>query len=81
MWTVSASAAAQSWLLPLQLLLLGVGLLLTLYVDWRIASSCVGRAARALGLMMPWASLAVALYAAGLWIISQPMQMRGMMMH
>ena len=81
MWTLSASAVAQSWLLPLQLLLLGVGLLLTLYVDWRIASSCVRRAVRALGLMMPWASLAVALYAAGLWIISQPMQMRGMMMH
>ena len=80
MWALSASAAPQTWLLPLQLLLLGVGLLLTLYVAWRIASSCMRRAARALVLMMPWASLAVALYVAGLWIISQPMQMRGMMM-
>lgn len=80
-WTPSAFTAPQDWLLPLQLLLLGVGLLLTLYVDWRIASSCVRRAARALGLMMPWMSLAVALYMAGLWIISQPMQMRGMMVH
>jgi cytochrome c oxidase assembly factor CtaG len=79
-WAPSASAPAQDWILPLQLVLLGTGLLLTLYVDWRIASSYVRRAGRALGLMMPWASLAIALYVAGVWIVSQPMQMRGMMM-
>ena len=79
-WVPPASTASHDWLLPLQLLLLGTGLLLTLYVDWRIASGCVRRAARAFGLMLPWASLAIALYVAGLWIISQPMQMRGMLM-
>ena len=81
MWALSASATPQNWLLSWQLLLLGVGLLLTLYVDWRIASNCVHRTTSALGLMMPWAGLAVALYVAGVCIISQPMQMRGMMMH
>ncbi len=80
-WAQPMSAASQDWLLPLQLLLLGTGLLLTLYVDWRIATRCVRRAPRALGLMMPWASVAIALYVAGLWIITQPMQMRGMLMH
>jgi hypothetical protein len=80
-WAQPMSAASQDWLLPLQLLLLGTGLLLTLYVDWRIATRCVRRATRALGLMMPWASVAIALYVAGLWIITQPMQMRGMLMH
>jgi cytochrome c oxidase assembly factor CtaG len=80
-WGLSAAGPAPEWLLPLQLLLLGMGLLLTLYVDWRVASSYVSRVSAAVGLMMPWASLAVTLYAAGLWIVSQPMQMRGMMMH
>jgi cytochrome c oxidase assembly factor CtaG len=80
-WTMAASGSVHAWLLPLQLLLLGMGLLLTLYVDWRIASSYVRRSARALGLMLPWASLAVALYVSGVWIVSQPMQMRGMLMH
>ena len=79
-WRLSA-AAAPDWLLPLQLLVLGVGLLVTLYVDWRIASSYMRRGSAAVGLLMPWASLAVTLYVAGLWIVSQPMQMRGMMMH
>ena len=78
-WTLSA-AAVPDWLVPLQLLVLGMGLLLSLYVDWRIASSYARRATAAVGLMLPWASLTVTLYAAGLWIVTQPMQMRGMIM-
>jgi hypothetical protein len=35
----------------------------------------------ALAVMSPWAVVAGALYSAGLWIIFQPMQMRGMAMH
>jgi hypothetical protein len=34
----------------------------------------------ALAVMSPWAVVAGALYSAGLWIIFQPMQMRGMAM-
>jgi hypothetical protein len=30
---------------------------------------------------LPWGVLATALYAAGVWIVFQPMQMRGMIMH
>jgi hypothetical protein len=32
------------------------------------------------GLVAPWAVLAMVLYAVGVWIVFQPMQMRGMMM-
>ncbi|MBV9267837.1 MAG: cytochrome c oxidase assembly protein [Acidobacteriaceae bacterium] len=57
---------------PMQLLLLDAGLLLTLYVCWRIAGASVQLAA-------PWSTLACGLYALGIWILFQPMQMRGMM--
>jgi hypothetical protein len=75
--------AAASWgimeVTPAQISLLDAGLLLTLYVGWRIAlqySEGVWAAGR---LLAPWAGLACALYVAGIWILFQPMQMRGMM--
>jgi cytochrome c oxidase assembly factor CtaG/ferredoxin len=67
------------WITAAQILLLGAGLLLTLYVGWRIALQAVARVRTALGLMGPWATLAIGLYCAGAWILFQPMQMRGMM--
>lgn len=70
--------AVASWAfydLPgLELLLLDLGLLLTLYVLWRIAHGTF----RA---FLPWGFLALLLYAAGVWIIFQPMEMRGTMLH
>jgi hypothetical protein len=64
----------------LQLLLLDLGLLFTLYVAWRLAGRFRLPFARTLGLLAPWTVLAVALYSIGVLIIFQPMQMRGMMM-
>jgi hypothetical protein len=52
---------------------------LTLYVGWRTAFSFTKQNRSAFGLLLPWAALAVALYAAGVWVVFQPMQMRGMM--
>jgi hypothetical protein len=66
------------WLTSLQILLLNGGLLLTLYVSWRVARRFSARAGRALSLFAPWAGLAVMLYAAGVWIVFQPMEMRGL---
>lgn len=62
----------------LQTLLLDTGLLLTLYLVWRIALVYAPRVRDALRLFAPWAGAATALYAAGIWIILQPMQMRGL---
>jgi cytochrome c oxidase assembly factor CtaG len=62
------------WWRPVEILLLDCGLLVTLYVQWR-------GAARKVLSFAPWALLAVGLYAAGLWILAQPMQMRGMVMN
>jgi len=80
-WSQPAVPLLLDWLPSLQLLFLGLGLLLTLYVAWRIALGYASRGASALGLFAPWAGLAVALYIAGIWIVFQPMQMRGMMVH
>ena len=79
-WSLSASMINFDWLPSAQLLTLGLGLLLTLYIGWRLASSFRLKFARTLGLAAPWAVLALILYAAGVWIIFQPMQMRGMLM-
>jgi hypothetical protein len=54
-----------------QILLLDAGLLLTLYVGWRIQDAVMK--------FIPWAVTACLLYCAGIWILFQPMEMRGMM--
>jgi hypothetical protein len=63
----------------LELLFLDLGLLLSLYLAWRIAGQV--NSSRRFGTFFPWGMLAAILYAAGVWIILQPMEMRGMMMH
>jgi ferredoxin len=78
-WASASAMGSVNWLTSIQLLLLGAGLLLTLYVCWRTALSFTKQTRSAFGLLMPWAALAVALYATGVWVVFQPMQMRGMM--
>jgi hypothetical protein len=70
-WTKSSP----EWLPGLELLALGAGLLLTLQIAWNSAHCTAHRM---------WTSgiLATGLYAVGVWIVFQPMQMRGtMLMH
>ena len=73
-------ASIPSWLPSVEFLFLDLGLLATLYTAWRVACRVAGGGRRALRVMSPWGILTGALYAAGLWIVFQPMQMRGMMM-
>jgi cytochrome c oxidase assembly factor CtaG len=58
-------------LLGLELALLDAGLLASLYAAWRSEGA---RRAR-----LPWAAAAAALWLCGVWILLQPMPMRGMM--
>jgi len=69
-----------AWLPALQILLLDAGLVLSVYAAWRTAHRHVPEMSRALRLMTPWAILAMTLYAASVWVLFQPMQMRGMVM-
>ena len=77
--TAIAIASNPAWLAPLQILLLDAGTLLALYIGWRIARQYAERTGRAALLLAPWGAICCALYAAGIWILFQPMQMRGML--
>jgi cytochrome c oxidase assembly factor CtaG len=77
-WTASSPLFAADVLLAGQLLLLDAGILLSLYVGWRIARNDTNRHQDSLRLLLPWATVVTALFAAGVWIVFQPMQMRGM---
>jgi hypothetical protein len=80
-WGASMPRLGADALLKLEVLLLDVGILLALYSGWRVAVSSTRSAGAALALLLPWALMAVALYASGVWVFLQPMQMRGMMIH
>ena len=85
-WMMERSLLSPASLTGLQLSLLDLGLLGALYLGWRLtASASLPMAARVGGRigwrvrsMLPWAVLACGMYAAGVWILLQPMQMRGM---
>jgi hypothetical protein len=62
----------------LQTVVLDAGLLLALYLMWRVALTYASRGRDALRLIAPWATISVGLYAFGIWIFLQPMQMRGL---
>ena len=80
-WSLSSAMPTFDWLPCVELLLLDLGFLFTLYIGWRVASRFRLSFTHTLRLNAPWASLALVLYSIGVWIIFQPMQMRGMMMH
>ena len=67
-----------SWLTPAQILFLNAGLIVSLYLGWRIAKQSAEKLRSAVALLSPWATVAIGLYVVGVWILFQPMQMRGM---
>ena len=77
-WELCLPGIASNALLAPELLLLDAGLLVTLWVGWRIASDTERKPIRALGLLGPWALLATALWLGGAWTFVQPMAMRGL---
>jgi cytochrome c oxidase assembly factor CtaG len=74
------TAFVPDWLPSMELIFLDAGLLMTLYAAWRVACRLVNDARSSLPVLLPWALLAIGLYLAAVWIVFQPMQMRGMMM-
>jgi hypothetical protein len=65
------------WLPRLEIMFLDVGLLLSLYSAYRVALSRSDRKSQAFRMLAPWALLIGLLFATGVWIVLQPMQMRG----
>lgn len=86
LWECGCCAAAPPWLLRAEILALDVGLLATLYLGYRLAQELAGgqgartSVARTLSVLLPWGVIALGLFAAGIWILFQPMEMRGTML-
>jgi len=86
-WVCSCCRPAPDWLLKAELLMLDVGLLTSVYAVWRVSRALVvlpnnsNKAAQwqILKTAAPWILLLVALFALGVWILLQPMQIRGML--
>jgi len=78
-WTLGP-ILPDSWLLPLELFFLELGLLVSLVVAHRIGQRESGPGLRAVRAALPWGVLAVALSVAGVWLLLQPMEMRGTIM-
>jgi cytochrome c oxidase assembly factor CtaG len=75
---VAVAPLGADWLIDAQLLSLGLGLVVSLAVLWRIAQEIAPAPGRALGLILPWSLLALALWSLGLLTFLSPMEMRGM---
>ncbi len=76
---IACNCCAQpaDWLMRAEIIALDIGLLLSLYALDRIAAQRHGEFRRRLGAIGPWAGLMVGLFVAGIWILFQPMEMRG----
>lgn len=76
-WQCSCCSSVAPWITQLQVLMLDVGLLASLYAGFRIAeanTTSVGAAVRAFA---PWGMIILLLFMFGVWIVFQPMEMRG----
>lgn len=60
---------------PIEIGFLGLGLLGSLLVGWRISAGFAPRAAGRV--FAPWAGVALLLFGSACWILTQPMDMRG----
>jgi hypothetical protein len=76
-WLAGCCRSVGGWLPRLEILCLDLGLLLSLYTGYRLALTETPRWSQALKVLLPWAVLMLLLFLAGVWIVLQPMQMRG----
>ena len=76
-WVAGCCRTAVDGLLRLEIVFLDLGMLLSLYTAYRVSQVQSSRWLQGWRAFAPWALLIVLLFAAGIWIIFQPMQMRG----
>jgi hypothetical protein len=76
-WAIVSWAFPQ--LLDFEILFLDLGLLLSLYAGWTLAERYNNSRMRSFQIFAPWAVVYILFFLAGIWIIFQPMDMRGTM--
>lgn len=76
-WSLACCRPVSNWLLHLEIVFLDLGLLGSLYCSYQVSRDLASGPSQALKSFAPWAILIILLFAAGVWIVFQPMQMRG----
>ena len=76
-WSLRTPAIPE--LLDLECLALDLGFLFSLYFAWKVAQDLTRSNRQALTALLPWGALLTSLYLCGIWIVFQPMEMRGML--
>jgi hypothetical protein len=77
LWSCACCRPASDWIMHLQIVMLDLGLLLSLYTGLRIAERHGREPRQVLRAFAPWGVLTALLFVVGVWIVFQPMQMRG----
>jgi cytochrome c oxidase assembly factor CtaG/ferredoxin len=77
-WGIASWAMPQ--LLDFEILFLDLGLLVSLYAGWRVAQRYNNSRNRCLLIFTPWSLVYILFFLVAIWIIFQPMDMRGTMM-
>jgi cytochrome c oxidase assembly factor CtaG len=77
LWQCSCCRPVAGWIPHLEILMLDFGLLLSLYTGFRIAEINTKSVSQAVKAFVPWALLILLLFIFGVWIVFQPMEMRG----
>jgi cytochrome c oxidase assembly factor CtaG len=77
LWHCACCEGAAAWIPRVELLMLDVGLLASLYAGFRIAEANTATMRQAVRALVPWATVVVMLFLLGVWIVFQPMEMRG----
>ena len=76
-WSCSCCGAVADWIVRAEIVFLDLGLLASLYVVYRIAAGYGESFFARMRTAIPWAGLVSLLFAVGVWILLQPMEMRG----
>ncbi len=79
LWQCACCQVPATWVLRVEVLTLDFGLLASLYTGFRIAEANSSRMVQTLKGFAPWATIVVLLFVLGVWIVFQPMEMRGTM--
>jgi cytochrome c oxidase assembly factor CtaG len=76
-WSMAMAQGGTPGLLSLEIGILGLGLVGSLYAHWRIARSLQPLAGPAARSALVWGTFCLAFYCFGVWVLAQPMMMRG----
>ncbi len=78
-WSCSCCGPVSDWIVRAEIVFLDLGLLASLYVVYRIAAGYGESFLARMRTALPWAGLVSLLFAVGVWILLEPMEMRGTM--